>query len=62
MALDEQKENDQVEDFNSFKILAGADLSKTLPEVSIDYIDDDHGKGFSVKTGGGGCGDGCSSC
>lgn len=61
MALDEQKENDQVEDLGSFKILAGEDLTKTLPEITIEYIDDHRGKGFSVKTGDGGCGD-CSSC
>ncbi|MEW9121146.1 MAG: hypothetical protein AB2421_00450 [Thermotaleaceae bacterium] len=59
MALDEPKEEDYVEDFGSFKIIVEEEIIKNLPEISVDYVNNFQGKGFTVSTGAGGCGDSC---
>ncbi|AOT71559.1 hypothetical protein [Geosporobacter ferrireducens] len=63
MALDEPKEEDYVEDFGSFSTIIARDVLEGLPQVSIDFVNNARGKGFTISTGAGGCGDSCGdSC
>ncbi|MFZ5969912.1 MAG: hypothetical protein ACOYVK_22355 [Bacillota bacterium] len=60
MALDELKDDDYVEHFESFQTIVAKEISENIPEIRVDYIADSRGKGFSISTGSGGCGDGCN--
>ena len=63
MALDEPKEEDYVEDCGDFSVIMDKDVLEGLPQVRIDFVHNANGKGFSISTGAGGCGDSCGdSC
>ena len=56
----EQKENDQVLEFNGLKVFVDAMSNLYLKEVEIDYVDSLAGSGFKIvnpkATGSCGCG------
>lgn len=60
IALDELKEDDYIEDMGSFKAIMYNDLLKNIEELKVDYVEDYRGKGFTISTGNGGCGEDCS--
>lgn len=71
LVLDERKENDHVQEKDSFTILIDRNLSEACGKVTVDFIEKSSGcgcgGGFSVTTekplssAGGGCGSSCSS-
>lgn len=50
LALDEQKEDDEVEEIDGLKILVDKDTATTFKEFTIDYTNNWLGKGFRVYT------------
>jgi iron-sulfur cluster assembly protein len=72
MALDEQKDKDQVFKINGFTMLVDDDLMKMAKGITVDFVDSGTQSGFTVTTEapiggggscgteGGGCGSGCS--
>lgn len=65
MALDEQKQDDQVFEENGLTFVINQDLFNEIQPITVDYIETPHGTGFKLSSGfvsaGGGCGS-CSSC
>jgi len=65
MALDEQKQNDQVFEENGLKFVVNQDLLNEIQPITVDFIETPHGAGFKLSSSfvsaGGGCGT-CSSC
>jgi len=41
-------------------VIAEKDFLKDFDKITVDYIDNARGKGFSISTGDSGCGDDCS--
>jgi len=61
LALDESKKpEDNLDEAYGVKILADQEYAQFLKGAVIDYIDNEHGSGFQIKTSF--AGDGCSSC
>jgi iron-sulfur cluster assembly accessory protein len=55
------KEDDVLES-KGIKIIFSKDLQEDIEELKIDFIDNDHGKGFVIENPGMECGSGCGSC
>jgi iron-sulfur cluster insertion protein len=47
---------------NGIKIIFSKDIHDDIDELRIDFIDNDHGKGFVINNPGASCGTGCGSC
>ncbi len=56
------KSDDTVLESNGIKIFFNKDLQEDIDEFKIDYIDNDHGKGFIIDNPHSRCGSGCGSC
>ncbi|PKN35122.1 MAG: hypothetical protein CVU61_05505 [Deltaproteobacteria bacterium HGW-Deltaproteobacteria-19] len=65
MALDEQKQDDQVFEENGVTFVINQDLLSEIQPITVDFIETPHGSGFKLSSSfvntGGGCGT-CSSC
>ncbi|MDD3247615.1 MAG: iron-sulfur cluster assembly accessory protein [Methanosarcina sp.] len=64
LALDEEvKEDDVTIESNGIKLVMAKDIEKSFTDGSIDYVEDENGKGFLIRNlgAGGGCGT-CGSC
>ena len=64
LALDEEvKEDDVTMESNGIKLVMAKDIERNFSEGSIDYIEDENGKGFLIRNPntGGGCGT-CGGC
>ncbi len=53
---------DHVLESNGIMIIINKDLQEDIEELKIDYIDNDHGKGFIINNPGIVCSSGCGSC
>ncbi|SHJ79552.1 hypothetical protein SAMN02745975_02893 [Geosporobacter subterraneus DSM 17957] len=63
MALDELKEEDHVEDCGTFSVIVAKEVLEGVPELSLDFVNNARGKGFTISTGARSCGDSCGdSC
>ncbi len=60
----ESKEDDITVSNNDVNIVMSKDVSETLSDAKVDYIDSAHGKGFVIDNPNAvsACGAGCSSC
>lgn len=60
---DELKEDDVTMESNGVKLVMAKDIERSFSEGSIDFIEDENGKGFLIRnpTTGGGCGT-CGGC
>jgi len=56
------KTEDSVLETNGIKIIFCKDLEEDIDELRIDFIDNDHGKGFVINNPNIQCGSGCGSC
>jgi iron-sulfur cluster assembly accessory protein len=59
LALDDEvKEDDVTVESNGIKLVMAKDIEKSFSEGSIDYVEDENGKGFMIRnsSAGGGCG------
>lgn len=56
------KSDDTVLESNGIKLFFNKDLQEDIDEFKIDYIDNDHGKGFIIDNPHARCGSGCGSC
>ncbi|MFT5784039.1 MAG: Fe-S cluster assembly iron-binding protein IscA [Candidatus Krumholzibacteriia bacterium] len=67
MALDEPKEEDAIVEQNGIKFVLDVQTSEVLEQsggLNIDYVNEEHQRGYMLKLGnpGGDCGSGgCSS-
>jgi len=64
LALDDEvKEDDVTVESNGIKLVMAKDIEKSFSEGSIDYVEDENGKGFMIRnsSAGGGCGT-CGGC
>lgn len=64
LALDDEvKEDDVTMESNGIKLVMAKDIEKSFSEGSIDYVEDENGKGFLIRnsSAGGGCGT-CGGC
>lgn len=67
MALDEPQENDAVIDQNGYRILVDPQTREVVDQsggLTIDYVDEDHQKGYLLRLNrtGDGCGSGSGGC
>jgi iron-sulfur cluster insertion protein len=60
---DEQKEDDITMESNGIKLVMAKEIERGFSEGSIDFIEDENGKGFLIRnpSAGGGCGT-CGGC
>ena len=56
------KKEDDVLESKGIKIIFSKELQEDIEELKIDFIDNDHGKGFIINNPGMECGPGCGSC
>jgi len=63
LALDEEvKEDDVTMESNGIKLIMSKDIQKNFYEGSIDFVEDENGKGFLIRNpNAGGCGT-CGGC
>lgn len=63
LALDEEvKEDDVTMESNGIKLVMSKDIQKNFYEGSIDFVEDENGKGFLIRNpNAGGCGS-CGGC
>jgi len=64
LALDDEvKEDDVTMESNGIKLVMAKDIERSFSEGSIDYVEDENGKGFLIRNpgAGGGCGT-CGGC
>ncbi|MDD3041686.1 MAG: iron-sulfur cluster assembly accessory protein [Methanosarcinaceae archaeon] len=63
LALDEEEKEDDIKiESNGIKLVMTKDVEEGLAEGKIDFIEDENGKGFLIRTPNvGGCGT-CGSC
>jgi iron-sulfur cluster assembly accessory protein len=64
LALDDEvKEDDVTMESNGIKLVMAKDIERTFSNGSIDFIEDENGKGFLIRnpTAGEGCGT-CGGC
>jgi iron-sulfur cluster assembly accessory protein len=63
LALDDEvKEDDVTMESNGIKLVMAKDIERSFSEGSIDYIEDENGKGFLIRNpNAGGCGT-CGGC
>jgi len=64
MALDEPKEDDEVVKEDGVTYLINKQLFDQVKPLTVDFLDSDHGSGFSIQSSlakGGSCGS-CSTC
>ncbi|MDI9394561.1 MAG: iron-sulfur cluster assembly accessory protein [Euryarchaeota archaeon] len=64
LALDEEvKDDDVTMESNGIKLVMAKDIERSFTEGSIDFIEDENGKGFLIRNpnagGCGSCGGGC---
>ncbi len=63
MALDEQRENDQVFDEAGITYVIDKNLFEQVKPIKVDFVNSPLGSGFSISSSmsfGGGCGSSCS--
>lgn len=61
LALDDEvKEEDVTMESNGIKLVMAKDIEKSFSEGSIDYVEDENGKGFLIRNSS--AGDGCGTC
>ncbi|MGB9929451.1 MAG: HesB/IscA family protein [Methanosarcina sp.] len=61
---DEVKDDDVTMESNGIKLVMNKEIEKSFSDGSIDFIEDENGKGFLIRNptaGGGGCGT-CGGC
>jgi iron-sulfur cluster insertion protein len=60
---DEVKDDDVTMESNGIKLVMNKDIENTFSEGSIDFIEDENGKGFLIRnpSAGAGCGT-CGGC
>ena len=60
---DEVKEDDVTMESNGIKLIMNKDIERSFSEGSIDFVEDENGKGFLIRNptagGCGTCGGGC---
>lgn len=65
MALDEPKDNDEIFERDSIKVLVEKSLMETCGTINVDYVDAGPRSGFGITSanpvGGGGCSSGSCS-
>jgi iron-sulfur cluster assembly protein len=64
MALDEPKDDDEVVNNNGITYLVNKQLFEQVKPVRVDFVESNHGSGFSISSSlakGGACGS-CSTC
>jgi len=63
LALDEEiKEDDVTMGSNGIKLVMAKDIQQNFPDGSIDFVEDENGKGFLIRNpNAGGCGT-CGGC
>ena len=63
MALDEQRERDNVFKKNGITFVMDSELLDDAKPVTVDYLENDYGSGYAISSNlpkGAGCGGSCS--